>query len=141
MWVLVIKVLQCLSRVVNDALTMSRFISNLGPGDRFCHRCGRCSNLFGNRDVETGWEGWCLICNADWHHHNVVSSIRCCSRVCSVVSPTVCGLRFNVVLAIRISMYLYPESGEMIRILTMRKHKCRLQLLEWTSLLMVFDGV
>ena len=132
-WVLVIKVLQCLSRVVNDALTMS--------GDRFCHRCGRCSNLFGNRDVETGWYGWCLICNADWHHHNVVSSICCCSRACSVASPAVCGLRFSVVLAIQISMYLYPESAETIRIRTMRKRKCRMQLLEWTVAWYLLDGL
>ena len=113
---------------------MSRFFFNLHPGQRFCHRCGRPSNLFGDRDVKTGWTGWCKVCNADWHHHDVVSSIRCCSRACSVASPVVCGLGFYipVAVAVKINMYLY-QTGALINILIMRRRKCTLQLLEWTS--------
>ena len=116
--------------------SMSRFIFNLHSGDRLCHRCGRPSNLFGSRDAETNWMGWCRVCNADWHHHNVVSSICCCSRACSVVSPVVCGLGFYIPLAvaIKIIMYLFvDQTGAMIHTLTMRRRKCTLQLLEWTS--------
>ena len=115
---------------------MSRSISNLHSGEHFCHRCGRPANLFGSRDVETGWEGWCKVCNADWHYHKVVSSIRCCSRVSNVASPVVCGLRFRIPVAITIKIQTYlinDQSGATIHILTMRKHKCTLQLLEWTS--------
>ena len=115
---------------------MSRFIFNLHAGDRRCHRCGRPSNLFGCRDAETGWMNWCMVCNADWHYHNVVSSIWCCSRACSVVSPAVCGLGFYIplIIAIKINMYLFTDqTGAMIHTLTMRRRKCTLQLLEWTS--------
>ena len=112
---------------------MSRFIFNLHPGQRFCHRCGRPSNLVGDIDVKTGWTGWCKVCNADWHQHDVVSSIRCCSRACSVASPVVCGLGFYipVAVAVKINMYLY-QTGALINILIMRRRKCTLQLLEWT---------
>ena len=115
---------------------MSRFIHNLHPGEdrRFCHQCGRPANLFGSRDIETGWEGWCTVCNADWHYHKVVSPIRCCSRVFSVASPVMCGFRFHMPVAIAIKIQTYLRlSGAFIHTLTMRKRKCRLQLLEWTS--------
>ena len=32
-----------------------------------CLICERPSALFGNRDVDTGWMGWCDICNLRWH--------------------------------------------------------------------------
>ena len=35
-------------------------------GARRCDRCWRPLFLYGNRDVETGWEGWCLVCNWMW---------------------------------------------------------------------------
>ena len=104
--------------------------------DSPCHRCGKPSNLFESTDTETGWMGWCMVCNADWHHHNVVSPISCCRRACSVVSPVVCGLGFYIPLAvaIKINMYLFADqTGAMIHTLTMRRRKCILQLLEWTS--------
>ena len=115
---------------------MSRFIHNLHPGEdrRFCHQCGRPANLFGSRDIETGWEGWCTVCNADWHYHKVVSPIRCCSRVFSVASPVMCGFRFHMPAAIAINIQTYLRfSGATVHTLTMRQRKCTLQLLEWTS--------
>ena len=33
----------------------------------YCSACGRPSHLYGNRDVRTGWEGWCSVCNGHWH--------------------------------------------------------------------------
>ena len=33
----------------------------------YCNACGRPSHLYGNRDVRTGWEGWCSVCNGHWH--------------------------------------------------------------------------
>ena len=92
--------------------TMSRFIFNLHSGEDFCYRCGRPANLFGSRDVETRWEGWCIVCNADWHYHKVVSSIRCCSRVSSAALPVVCGLRFSIPIAITLPTWSnMPRAG------------------------------
>ena len=32
-----------------------------------CYLCTRPRFLYGSRDVETGWLGWCTICNSKWH--------------------------------------------------------------------------
>jgi hypothetical protein len=32
-----------------------------------CYLCTRPRFLYGSRDVETGWLGWCSICNSKWH--------------------------------------------------------------------------
>jgi hypothetical protein len=44
-----------------------KFVSNVAimPFSS-CLVCGRPSFLFGNRDVESGWVGWCLVCNWRW---------------------------------------------------------------------------
>ena len=33
-----------------------------------CRRCARPAFLYGCRDVDTGWEGWCRICCWHWHY-------------------------------------------------------------------------
>ena len=51
---------------------------------RRCNKCGRRSNLYGDRDCVlgdddlsglgvrgTGWEGWCRICNLEWKHAEI----------------------------------------------------------------------
>ena len=51
---------------------------------RRCNKCGRHSNLYGDRDCVvghdelsglgvrgTGWEGWCRICNLEWRHAEI----------------------------------------------------------------------
>ena len=42
----------------------------------FCQRCHRPARFFGNRDIETGWEGWCLICNWVWRFGDVTRVIE-----------------------------------------------------------------
>ena len=51
---------------------MARFYAPLRNDDRCCSRCGRLANLFGSYDMETGWCGWCRVCNADWRVHCAV---------------------------------------------------------------------
>ena len=38
------------------------------PHERRCENCQRPSNWFGNRDEETGWIGWCKVCNWKWRY-------------------------------------------------------------------------
>ena len=35
---------------------------------RTCARRNSLCALFGHRDVETSWFGWCVMCNATWHN-------------------------------------------------------------------------
>ena len=43
---------------------------------RKCQRCWRPAFLYGNRDVETGWEGWCLVCNWMWRYGELKQIIQ-----------------------------------------------------------------
>ena len=36
-----------------------------------CQRCHRPSRFWGDRDKETGWVGWCLVCNWVWRFGDV----------------------------------------------------------------------
>ena len=38
---------------------------------RRCQRCHRPSRFWGDRDQETGWVGWCLVCNWVWRFGDV----------------------------------------------------------------------
>ena len=55
-----------------------------------CKRCGTRSQLFGNRDPESGWEGYCRVCNMEWYTWQLDSSVRTCNRACSI--HCLCGL-------------------------------------------------
>ena len=113
---------------------MARFYLNLIPDNRRCRRCGRPSKLFGNVDRETGWTGWCEVCNADWRVRCFVGHCRCCRRSCSIASPVLCGMGFGIPcsVAMKIKSYLFVDSAIRHRVV-MRSHKRALQLLEWTS--------
>ena len=113
---------------------MSRYYLALRCNGRRCMRCSRRSNLFGNRDVETEWEGWCSVCNAEWRIHSLISSCRCCSQACSIAVPFFCGFGIpgDVVLEDWITSYLWVEPALIHRV-TMRRHKRSVQILEWTS--------
>ena len=43
---------------------------------RLCQGCHRPSRFFGNRDKETGWEGWCSVCNWVWRFGDVTRVIQ-----------------------------------------------------------------
>ena len=45
-------------------------------GARRCDRYWRPLFLYGNRDVETGWEGWCLVCNWMWRYGELKQIIQ-----------------------------------------------------------------
>ena len=109
--------------------SMSRFYCALRDDPRRCRRCSRPCKLFGERDPETGWVGWCGVCVAEWKEQSFVATWRCCNRTCSIVSPVLCalGLPLGVVQTLNSFLFL---TGPQIHILTMRRHKRALQLLE-----------
>ena len=99
---------------------------------RLCHRCSRRCNLFGSYDLETGWHDWCIVCNAEWRIHLVISSCRCCCRACSILSHVFCGLGLRVDVVKYVTSYLWVETV-FIHCWTMWSHKRWIQLKEWTS--------
>ena len=41
-----------------------------------CNICGFPRKMYGCRDVRTGWEGWCRVCNWHWRHSSDVARAR-----------------------------------------------------------------
>ena len=60
-------------------LSMSRQYHVLGD-TRTCTRCDSPCALFGQRDVETSWFGWCVLCNTTWHNRRIESVLTSVSR-------------------------------------------------------------
>ena len=58
---------------------MSRQYHVLGD-TRTCTRCDSPCALFGQRDVETFWFGWCVLCNTTWHNRRIESVLTSVSR-------------------------------------------------------------
>ena len=52
-----------------------------------CDRCGRLNGFYGQRDVETGWVGWCSVCNWWWWFRETPRKIKLglCEHVASDV--------------------------------------------------------
>ena len=42
------------------------------PDTRRCDKCLRPARFFGLRDVDTGWIGWCQVCNWKFHYGDAV---------------------------------------------------------------------
>jgi hypothetical protein len=95
--------------------------SRLYATGMYCKRCFRRSDLFGSKDHETGWEGWCKVCNAEWMTHSMISSYRCCNQAHATLSDSI--LKY-------VASFLWVKAA-LIHRLTIRQHKSSLQLLEW----------
>ena len=59
---------------------MSRYYHALGDDHQRCMRCERRTQIFGDRDPETGWRGWCVICNTVWHSWCLDRILLSCAR-------------------------------------------------------------
>ena len=111
---------------------MARLYAGLSSYNGSCRRCRRPGKLFGLRDAETGWESWCSVCNAEWKMNDIMGKYRCCSRACSIASPVPCGMGISLAGAVLIESYLFID-GPTKHAAVMRRHRCKLDLLEWTS--------
>lgn len=47
---------------------------------RTCARCDSRCALFGQRDPETAWFGWCVLCNTTWRNRRIESVLLSVSR-------------------------------------------------------------
>ncbi len=60
-------------------LSMSRHYYVMGD-PRTCTRCDSRCALFGQRDPETAWSGWCVLCNTMWRNRRIESVLMSVSR-------------------------------------------------------------
>ena len=113
---------------------MARGYVGLLPSREVCSRCFRNGSLFGTEDLETGWMGWCHVCNEHWRMHSVISSSRCCSiksnLACSLLGGVTCISRRDV--QEKILSFIFIEPTIVLHII-MQRHVRNLRLLEWTS--------
>ena len=77
-------------RLANPPSAFRYHCWELRDDGRRCKRCGNRSQLFGDRDVESGWVGYCLVCNMEWYTWHLDTSVRTCNRACSI--HCLCGL-------------------------------------------------
>ena len=75
-------------QIINGSLfagTLSEMRSHQFPDDgRRCRRCTGRAQVFGLRDPETGYEGYCSVCNLEWHTWQLECRVRFCDRRCAV---------------------------------------------------------
>lgn len=67
-----------------SALAMARYYHAHEDNGKRCSVCSNRSQIFGSRDIQTGWQGWCMECNARWYTCQFNHLIRACSRRFSV---------------------------------------------------------
>ena len=110
---------------------MACLYTPLRNDNRRCQRCNRQCKLFGQRDVDTRWFGWCVVCNAAWRMREVRSYL-CCDRTSNINFPFHFG-RFCTDIAQTIREYLFIVSSALIHRMTMSHHRRSLTKLLWTS--------
>ena len=98
---------------------------------RRCRRCGRRSQLFGDRDVTTGWTGWCGVCSAQWNSWFQLRSCRRCSRTCSVKSPVFTAFGLGRHVALLVDSFVFADSF-LVEANVLYRHRRSLAILEWT---------
>ena len=66
-----------LDALVLSLYCLSLFLAMNAPLQPLCTLCGRPGFLYGRRDPETGWLGWCTLCNAKWHTVDCRKRLQC----------------------------------------------------------------
>ena len=61
---------------------MSRYYHVLRDDGRRCNRCERWCQIFGSRDVASGWTSYCIVCNRQWYAWYLNTNICLCDRGC-----------------------------------------------------------
>ena len=101
-----------------------------GLTPRRCIRCQNRSDIFGDRDIETGWHGYCCECNAQWRACQFNASLRSCNRMFSCVLLKGLGLNVSQCATVRQCLGLCPS---ILRTDTMLKHRLQGLKMLWLS--------
>ena len=101
-----------------------------GLTPRRCIRCQNRSDIFGDRDIETGWHGYCCECNAQWRACQFNASLRSCNRMFSCVLLKGLGLNVSQCASVRQCLGLYPST---LRTSSIFKHKLKVLKMLWLS--------
>ena len=91
-------------------------------------RCSNRSQIFGDRDVESGWRGYCSECNARWNAWKVNTSLRACSKQIRLSLLSAFGIGVNTAMIIRHLLYF---SHWIVRRKILQRHKFRVVHLLW----------
>ena len=103
---LLVSSLYCLSLFL--AMTAPRWNTDLS-WNTLCTLCGRPGFLYGRRDIETGWLGWCTLCNAKWHTVDCRKRLQCTQLVLRFCKP-------HVELVTRLIIdFLVPNRREIVQ--------------------------
>ena len=112
--------------------SLSRFDHGIDDDGRRCSvsHCLNRSRLFGDRDIQSGWIGYCSECNARWYAWELNSRLRACSRGCSHSLLSAFGIGANTALIIRQFLYFCYSN---VRRNVLWTHKLRVMHLLWLS--------
>ena len=111
---------------------MSRYYDVLTDDKRRCNRCERRSQIFGDRDVDSGWIGYCRVCNKEWYSWYLAYNIRLCDRRCDVIGLFQM-LQSNAAVEITTEFVLGPQRPEDVLMADSLRHLFDLVQLSWLS--------
>ena len=111
---------------------MNRYQTLVDDGRR-CRRCLLRAQLFGSRDIETCWEGWCRVCNAEWRWQRSESACSHCNRLWYTSSPFLLALGLNLNASLVIFVFLGEGYHRFLDKLCKHEHGRALTQLMWTT--------
>lgn len=109
---------------------MAKYYHVLKDDGRRCLVCPNRCQLFGQRDPETGWHGYCSECNVRWKTQRFNRNLRACNIRFSVF--VLCAFGIGAPIAMRMRMFLNLSPGR-LRASVLLKHTFELRHLLWLS--------
>ena len=111
---------------------MSRYYDKLTDDESRCNHCERRSQIFGDRDVDSGWKGYCRVCNKQWYSWYLAYNIRLCDRGCDD-NGLFQMLQSHAAVEITTKFVLGPQRPEDVLMAASLRHLFALVQLSWLS--------
>ena len=115
---------------------MPRYFRPLNDDTRLCTVCPNRCQLFGQRDIETGWVGYCSECNVKWKTQRFNRTVRSCNRKFEVF--LLCAFGISPPIAMEIRKFSNLCSGS-LRASVLLRHMFELRNSKWLSAREWFD--